>query len=180
MARSLGGLQHNTVCSLHGWGGNLADHRRDSITVYAPQFCQPNMPQAYCTSFDITDCSAILASPITCGNDSIIDGFVLNNRSCAIYEGRPMLNYHSVSDFREWLENTTQQSVPYKSSINFVVYVAQYTSNIISATIRCSGTIIASNRVLTTADCVTIVLPLRLSVQSRGTSSTMTSHRKSI
>lgn len=180
--RSLGGLQSNNTCNLHGWGGDHFDHRRDLVTISGPQVCPPNMPQVYCTTFTTSvdpTCDALLGSPITCGNESVVSGFLLNNRTCSITDGLVSLNYHSVSDFTEWIENATQQLIPSRGTINFVVFIAQYRppSSITTGTVRCSGTIIGPSRVLTTANCALVELPFELSVQSRGASSTSTSHR---
>lgn len=133
------------------------------------------MPQLYCTLIDSSfnpSCSAILGSPITCGNEEILDGFLLNNRTCTSTGGIISLNYHSISDFREWIENTMQQLVPSRGSFNFVVFVAQYRppNAMVSGTVRCSGSIIGPNRVLTTANCATVEAPFELSIQSRGSS----------
>lgn len=75
------------------------------VTIYDSQFCNPSLPQASC-SFHTTifhySCSAMTGSPVTCGNESIIAGFLINNASCSTNDDRVSLNFHSVSQFSGW------------------------------------------------------------------------------
>lgn len=169
--RSLGALSTLSSCSLFGWGGALLDPRRDEVMVNNPESCDPNYPQNFCTIFDSTlnpTCDAILGSPVTCGNDMAVAGFLTNDEGCNTNAGRTTLNYHSVDHFRDWIEGVFGPELPERNKVDFIVTVMEFTPpSYIGATPRCFGTIISSNRVLTTASCATVQSPLALAVQTR-------------
>jgi hypothetical protein len=105
--RTLGGLQPTvSSCRIYGWGGALLNHLNREVTVSPPSACDSNLPRIFCSSFseqnDLT-CAARLGAPLTCGDVSIIVGFLLDDR-CVQREENFVLNYHSVEDFREWIE----------------------------------------------------------------------------
>ncbi|XP_037034422.1 uncharacterized protein LOC119073217 [Bradysia coprophila] len=168
--RSLGSLSTSTPCNLFGWGGELLDPRRDAVMVTGPVACDPNYPQSYCTVFDSVShstCDAMQGSPLTCGNDDItVAGFVTTDGGCSTDTGRTMLNYHSIRDFRDWIVGVFGPELPARDAVNFIVTVLERNETSIP---RCFGTVIASNRVLTTATCATIdsSLHVELLVQTR-------------
>jgi hypothetical protein len=112
-ARTLGDLSSAASCLLYGWGGALDAPRADQVMVYEPGFCNQNLPQAYCSTFSAMDhatCQAYEGSPVVC-NPGSIDGILLSDRSSTprcVGEGeRFILNYHSVAEYREWIETTS-------------------------------------------------------------------------
>ncbi|KAG4071696.1 hypothetical protein HA402_011850 [Bradysia odoriphaga] len=182
--RPLGSLSTSTSCNLFGWGGELLDPRRDAVMVNGPVACDPNYPQSYCTVFDSVShltCDAMQGSPLTCGNDMTVAGFVTTDGGCSADTGRTLLNYHSVHDFRDWIVGVFGPKLPERNAVNFIVTVLERNETSIP---RCFGTIIASNRVVTTATCATIdsSLHVELLVQTRivqGSSSSSTNYRAS-
>lgn len=180
VARSLGGLTTSTTCNLFGWGGELLDPRRDAVLVN--NYCDPDFPQNFCTIFDSfshATCSALHGSPLTCGNDMEVAGFVTNVGGCRTDAGRPVLNYVSVNDVHDWIEGIFGPELPERDPVNFIVTVLEFTPPSGEGAIpRCFGTVITSNRILTTASCVTIESPRELAVQTRivqGSSSSSSS-----
>lgn len=181
--RSLGSLSTSTSCNLFGWGGELLNPRRDAVMVNSSIDCDPNYPQNFCTTFDSVShatCTALRGSPLTCGSDTIAAGFVTNDEGCSTNAGRAVLNYHSIRDFRDWIEGVVGPALPEREVANFIVTIMERQATSIP---RCFGTIISSRRVLTTATCATVdsSLPVRLEVQTRivqGSSSTSVNCKK--
>lgn len=156
--RSLGSLSTSESCELIGWGGDFLNPRRDAVTVNSPDSCDPNYPQNFCTNFDSNahvTCSAKQGSPLICGSEMVLAGFVTNVNGCTTNDaGQTVLNYHSIDDFRDWIEGVFGPELPKRNAVNFVVTVME--RNVNSTTPRCYGTIISSSRVITTATCATI------------------------
>lgn len=110
--RILGGLSTNSTCNLRGWGGPTNSfYPVVPIGVFAPEFCYGSLPQAFCSTFDLPQelpCSAFLGSPVICGHEGRVDGFVLSdNMFCDNVWGRNMLQFHSVEEFRDWIEEVS-------------------------------------------------------------------------
>ncbi|KAJ6642298.1 Granzyme M [Pseudolycoriella hygida] len=184
--RLLGSLSTLGICNLFGWGGELLDPPRDAVSVYNAEFCDPNSPQTFCSIFDSTShstCTARLGSPLTCANDLVVAGFVTNEEGCSWNSNRAMLTYHSVGDLYHWIEGVFGPELPERDPVNFIVNVLEFLeTSITDALPRCFGTIISSNRVLTTAICATVQSPLKLAVLTRrvsGSSSSSQSYRTS-
>lgn len=139
--------------------------------VNISNFCDPNFPQNFCTLFDSishSTCSAMHGSPLTCGNDMAVAGFLTNVEGCSTNAGRTILNYHSVHDFHDWIEGVFGPELPERDPVNFIVTVMEFTPPSTAGAIpRCFGTIITSSRVLTSASCATTESPLELLVQTR-------------
>ncbi|XP_037041916.1 uncharacterized protein LOC119078468 [Bradysia coprophila] len=166
--RQLGGyLSTTNSCSLFGWGGRVIDARRDEVFIESPVDCNVNYPQSYCSNFDSVahlTCSALEASPVTCGNDMIVSGFVSTDGCSPHGDDSARLNYHSVSDFQDWIEGVIGSQLPERREVNFIVIIMDRNTLAIP---QCFGTIISSNRVLTTATCASIDSMDNLVVQSR-------------
>lgn len=130
--RSLGSLQPYSSCQLFGWGPTDIQYTRgDAITVRESQYCDPNLPQAFCSSHPTIShysCSAMTGSPVTCGGSESIAGFLINNATCSSGDSRVSLNFHSVSQFTEWILNPTDDpngaAVTTEKSIVFLLIVA--------------------------------------------------------
>ena len=105
------------------------------VGIQEPQFCNNNFPQAFCSTFDEQLkglCQAPQGSPVICGNNSIISGFVLNSQSCGRLNGRFSLEYHSTAEFQDWIEEVSNakslQSLRKIVMIGFVVFVKSVSS----------------------------------------------------
>lgn len=106
--RSLGALQSNASCQLFGWGSHNDLTRIDEVSIVSSQLCDPNMPQIFCSIFSTNNhhsCDAILGSPVTCGDQSIVAGFLISNSTCTQRNGQFLLNYLSVSEFQRWIND---------------------------------------------------------------------------
>jgi hypothetical protein len=81
------------------------------VTALGPQFCGSNSTQAFCSIFDanLATCVSQLGSPLINGDvsSSSIDGFVISEGSCSRNGSRFVLHYHSVDDFRDWIEQVS-------------------------------------------------------------------------
>lgn len=42
-----------------------------------------------------------------CGNSSVVSGFLLNDKVCGIVGENMKLEFHSVGDFRDWIEQVS-------------------------------------------------------------------------
>lgn len=66
-----------------------------------------------------------------------------------------MINYQSVASFRTWYEEVVR--IDNAGQAVFVAHVMEFIpTNIATQRIRCAGTIISENHLLTAATCVTI------------------------
>lgn len=132
------------------------DPRRDAVFVKAPVDCDITNPQNYCSVFDSVthpSCSALEASPLTCDNDMILSGFVTDAGCVTHANGSAGLSYHSIGDFQDWIDGVIGPELHERPAVNFIVTIME--KNTIAVP-RCFGTVISSNRVLTTATCATI------------------------
>lgn len=126
--RILGGLSTNSTCTLRGWGGpDVIFPLVAPIGVFAPEFCYGSMPQAFCSTFDTAHqfpCSSRLGAPIICGPEGRLDGFVITeNQYCNNFWGRNMLHYHSVEEFRDWIEEVSGVEMTSKVSVVLILSV---------------------------------------------------------
>lgn len=91
-------------------GSHIHNHKTynsNRLNLYCfGQFCHPNYLQNYCALFPTRNhysCDVMLGSPVTCGDQWIVAGFLINNGSCTQRDGQFLLNYHSVGDFQRWI-----------------------------------------------------------------------------
>jgi hypothetical protein len=83
---------------------------RQVVAVYRPQLCHANLSQVFCSVIDVGSrdvCSAMLGSPVICGDGSSVSGILLNNQACTDTGDLNVLDYHSVGEFREWIEEVS-------------------------------------------------------------------------
>jgi hypothetical protein len=101
----LGGIRESGTCTL--------EEINQSVMVYEPQLCDGNSTQAYCSRFRYSNlaCFTLTSSPVMCGDRSHLDGIVISEGSCTIEDGSYMLYYHSIADFREWIEEVSSGAV---------------------------------------------------------------------
>lgn len=128
--RSLGSLETNRTCAVFGWGASPNHPRRDSLEIHGPQFCTPGR-QAFCTSFASSmhvTCSAMQSSPVVC-NSGTIDGFVLNTNGCSLTGDRYRLSYHSIGEYREWIEQVS--GALFSTKISIILLVASIVVSIL-------------------------------------------------
>lgn len=119
---------------MFGWGSHNDLTRIDAVSVYDSQFCDSNFPHNFCSSFTSRlhySCDALLGSPVTCGDESIINGFLINNGSCNPSNGQYILNYHSVSEFESWIENRTIPGSGVVKQVSMLVFMSAVIINLI-------------------------------------------------
>lgn len=118
----LGELVTNSTCQLFGWGGAEENPISYPVVVYGSQFCNQTVPQASCSMFDSPlhlTCSALTGSPLVC-NNSRVDGFIVTEGlRCTAESNR--LYYHSVGDFREWIEHVSGAEIKARLSISIIL-----------------------------------------------------------
>lgn len=126
--RTIGSLQSNsTDCNLYGWGetvGIVPD--RTQVAVYGSQYCDATSQQVFCSAFaaNTTPCTARLGSPVTCGDGSAVAGFLINDRNCTVIGNRYLAYYHSVGEFREWIQQVSRADVATKISAALILSAA--------------------------------------------------------
>ncbi|KAG4070041.1 hypothetical protein HA402_013701 [Bradysia odoriphaga] len=104
--RTLGSIQSNsTTCTLFGFGGAALYPETVEVVPYTPANCYSNRSQAYCSEHvPLTRaCSASVGSPLVC-NPQSVDGILLQTGCQEESPGRYLQPYHSVDEFREWIE----------------------------------------------------------------------------
>lgn len=97
----------NGTCSLFGWGTTMSEEA--ALTFYAPKFCLSTFPEAYCAYHDDDTpkiCAAKKGSSISCSAKSV-DGIILNTGCTLNVEGRYLSFYHSVGDYKAWIESVS-------------------------------------------------------------------------
>lgn len=119
----LGALPSNVLgynfCNVVSKEAGLSDYNRDVVIIRDPTMCYPITSQVYCSDIEIAFndlCKIPSGSPVICGNDSVISGFVLNRGSCSI-KG---LDYHSVGDFQDWINEVLNSGTAMKTSVLLV------------------------------------------------------------
>lgn len=89
----------------------MQNPRYENVDIFTPAACNPNIPNAFCSNFGLStpeQCNAILGSPVVCGNEQTVSGFVIgSNGTCLSSASFNKLNYHSVGDFRQWIEQVS-------------------------------------------------------------------------
>lgn len=170
------GLQERTNCNLFGWGGVTLNPRRDSVAILSPQSCDENLPRIFCSNFESASdrsCTASRGSPLVCDGNSIA-GMLISDGTCTTTGVGNHLRYHSISDYIVWMQNVVNgknpddnnpDNNPIPTTGRFIVNVVHYSPGN-SPTVRCSGTIITSEHVLTTASCTIVPASLQVGIQT--------------
>ncbi|CRK88437.1 CLUMA_CG002228, isoform A [Clunio marinus] len=110
--RILGGLQTNTSCNLIGWGGARVIPPSKSVNIYGQEYCKSGNPQVFCSaSSNSSVCEANLASPVICGSDDTVNGFLISESGCESKDDN-RLYYHSVSDHADWINKVLSSDFP--------------------------------------------------------------------
>lgn len=122
--RTLGSLTTNSTCRLFGWGGSEDNPETVEVEVFGPQYCNLNLPQAYCTDLLTPGraCQAYTGSPVVCSAQTV-DGFLLQTGCPEASPGRYLVDYHSVAEFREWIDIVSSADLRSKISIIFLLSV---------------------------------------------------------
>ncbi|XP_037042380.1 snake venom serine protease-like [Bradysia coprophila] len=107
--RRLGSIPFtSTTCTLFGFGGAALYPDTVEVVAYTPENCYSNHTQAYCSEHvPLTRaCSASVGSPLVC-NPQSVDGILLQTGCQEESPGRYLQPYHSVDEFREWIESVS-------------------------------------------------------------------------
>lgn len=102
------------------------------MTVYSSQSCDPNFPQIFCSTFAAVNartCDAGLGSPLI-DVDSSLAGFVISNtEKCQIVGEKFTLNYLSIGEFHEWIEEVSGAEKSVKSSMLLISMISLLLKN---------------------------------------------------
>jgi hypothetical protein len=77
-----------------------------------PNDCDSSFPTLFCSVFQSTShetCRARLGSALIC-DDASVSGVLLNEGSCSIQDERAYLNYQSLHEFEEWIQQQFSKS----------------------------------------------------------------------
>jgi hypothetical protein len=111
---------------LFGWGTGHAIYEIRSLAVYAPQNCDTNFAQSFCSVIDAQtdfECTASLGSPLVSSDSSTVLG-ILISEGCRASGDRLLLNYHSVESFRDWIETASASKMSAKLLIVLFISAA--------------------------------------------------------
>lgn len=105
--RTLGSIPpSNPTCTLFGWGGAPDFPETVSVTPHGPELCYTSRSQTYCSEHvpQTRPCAALVGSPLICNNPQSVDGILIETGCVEESPGRFLQAYHSVGEFREWIE----------------------------------------------------------------------------
>jgi hypothetical protein len=147
-------INPNFMHNLVGWGGAFLEPEMEQVQIFGPEFWNRNSNQTYYSihKTNARPCDAFMGSPLMAG--SFFTGFLTNNQVCSLTSSGFMLTYHTVTDYAEFIEEALTEESAANDFPNFVaniVTISEYDNNV--PVIRCSGTIISEQHVLTTAEC---------------------------
>jgi hypothetical protein len=117
--RILRELKSDNSYSLFGWGQESDESTSRSVTVRGPQFCDENFPQIFCSSFETSNafnCDAYLGSPLISVDEGLAGILINSERRCTTSGDRFVLNYISIGDFREWIDEVSAAKTNFKMS----------------------------------------------------------------
>lgn len=119
--RTLGSIPpSNPTCHLFGWGGAPHFPEFTNVRPHRPSqtFCYTNRSQTYCTEHhpQSFSCSAWVGSPLSC-NPQSVDGILIETGCLEESPGRFLQAYHSVGEFREWIESVSGAKIMNQNSI---------------------------------------------------------------
>lgn len=107
--RKLEPLIVNATCTLYGWYGAAEFPLTAPVQVLSPSSCNPALPQTYCSvlaSSTTFACNGSKGSPIVCSNGYVAG--ILQSSKCETDQlGRPVIQYHAVSDSKAWIEEVS-------------------------------------------------------------------------
>lgn len=129
MPRVLGALESNTSCILYGFGGIEALPERKVVLVLSSEFCDQSASQFFCSQFEFSteECEAETGSPIICGTgtlDGILIRETITSKICAGFNIFYVLNYHSIGDFREWIDTIVEQYSDAQATIKVSAFLS--------------------------------------------------------
>jgi hypothetical protein len=90
-----------------------------NVTVFSPQFCGSDFPQAFCARFESMEpnCFSTPSAPLVSesGGNISFNGFLISEDGC---EEEPFsVYYHSIGDFTEWIQKVSSSNLTSKVSI---------------------------------------------------------------
>lgn len=94
---------------MFGWGGAPDNPETIDVVPHGPEYCFSNRSQTYCTEhFPPTRaCAALVGSPLVC-NPQSVDGILLETGCLEESPDRFLQPYHSVGEFKEWIESVSR------------------------------------------------------------------------
>ena len=108
-AQALGSLKSNSTCSLYGWGGAPEEPFSMTLRIDSPSQCNSSLPQVFC-SINVNGVDPCLphsparaGSPVLC-NQGSFDGILLSSGCTIDSQNRVITSYHSIGDFKDWIE----------------------------------------------------------------------------
>lgn len=117
----------NATCTLFGWYGALEFPQNATVQVFSPEFCNPALPQTYCSflpSNMSTPCFASRGSPLVCSPGDV-NAILLSSRSCAFdHLNRTVLQFNSIGDSKAWIEQVSGAEITTKLSALLLVLLA--------------------------------------------------------
>lgn len=130
---SYGSIPNNTLnCSL--WSDPETEI---NIIISPPNLCGDSAhptPNAFCSFFEaINDpaCAANLGSAVICGDSHVINGLVVGTTTaCDPKDTKFIKSYHSVGDYKDWIEKAVNSAVIAKFSTLFFAFMALMTIKI--------------------------------------------------
>jgi hypothetical protein len=110
-------------CTVIGRNVNHTNPLTHTVSIIGPRSCYGyGGRQAYCSMVkDKNDdvCKVAEGAPVIC-KDNEIAGFVLKqSSSCMKRNGKVHLRYHSIDDFRSWINNLTVETSAETNSAGF-------------------------------------------------------------
>jgi hypothetical protein len=120
----------NATFPLFGRGNAQTEAEIGAVQIFPPRYCEANFPQVFCSEVatqGVRECSASLGSPVTSTNSLLMFGFLISE-GCRISGDRLVLNYHSVGDFREWLDKVSGAKTT--AEISFVLILSAVWINV--------------------------------------------------
>jgi hypothetical protein len=119
----------NATFPLFGSGNAQLEVEIGAVLVFPPRYCEANFPQVFCSEgiLGVRECSASLGSPVTSLDSKVVIGFLITE-GCRVSNNRLVLNYHSVGDFRDWLDNVSGAKMT--AEVSFVLILSAVLMNV--------------------------------------------------
>jgi hypothetical protein len=112
---ALKGLRSNATYTLY-------DSIPMNVTVFSPQICGSDSPQAYCARYEMLapNCFSNPSSSLVSETDEgkySFHGFLIDEDSCTTEESDFDVYYHSIEDFAEWIQKVSSSNLASKVSL---------------------------------------------------------------
>jgi hypothetical protein len=109
----------DATCFVYRWPGAYQKVRK--IAAQSKK-CE----SIFCSDFAVTSkymCDAQLGSPVICGDEKVVNGFVSNEGNCVDNNIRTKLNMHSVEQYRDFINDPANynSAITQKTSILLIL-----------------------------------------------------------